>query len=534
MLLVLSKKREKKEVKSAPASLLIITLLLLLSILLAQFSQQRSYSLIAVVSMVIFSVSTVGLFSFLLWPFGKLDLFVSNRKSAVGRFFVLLFIYWESFVVTSQGLNFLFNGVVNPQVVILTPEFERYVVPTFSGLILVVYRLTSVLHSKTTEFLGEVAQDVIIFSLLMFWLRIVASAGGANIVSELPPISFEEGVLVGAFALGFEGFILWVRKDMSKYRRKFSFEEMVVTFSSQMFPKRKTRQTTLGDFHTERIVIKRNSELGKAAKRLDAQFSLKYRGRVLTASRVLSWIMYLALALAVGGMIIAGTISRPVVALVRAYSVEASIVDGDQLPQSAIAIVSEDVENLATGKVYAIAIVSIQTANASFEAPISRRYLSLNSSAFMVLETKEYLTVSLSETYVETNISVPLISHIAYDQRSDSSYNYIGFFREAEIFYCLARFGFNLTTTLSKVSLQGLVTVVQKIIYSSNGFGDSALIFIERRSETMTEEDVSNLQSLNENFMNQTSFLIQQTKVITDISEQVINATAPFKLLNNN
>jgi hypothetical protein len=534
-LLYFFSKRKEKPAKGAPAFLFVIVLLLMLVILLAKYSQERPYTFLAVGSNVILSIITVGLFSFLLWPLKESSVFVADRRVAIRRFLVIFFVYSLYFIIINRGLSFVFNGLINPQAISLTPEFERYAIPTLSGLILVIYRLTQIFRSKVTEFLGEVSQDVIVFSLLMFWLSIVTSFTGVTIVSDVLPISVEQGFWLGFFfgiiALVFEGFLVWIRNGLVRYRGKFSFEEIVFSFYSQLSPKGRMRQTTLGEFQVQRVASKPTSELDKVIQRLDSRLSLKYRGRVLKLSSVVRFVTVVALILAVGGMFLA-IIPRDVVVLAPAFSVEISIISRDQLPQSATVIMSEGVEGLDIGNLYAVPVASIRSANISFDAPLSSRYVSLNSSTFTVVETNEYLTLRLKKIYVETHISQPRITSYVYDHRNDVSFGYIGFFREAEIFYCLAKFGYNQTTTLSTSSLQGFITVAQKFIYSSNGSGGSVLVFIERRSETATLGDSTTVTSLNADLMNQMIFLISQTKSNTVTTMQIVNPSSPFRFVD--
>lgn len=528
-----SKIRNGKTRKEIPNSSVVIALTMLLALLLAKYSQERPYNPIAVVFYVILSVVGIGFFTLLLWPFRDLKIFVREKKYAVIRFFAVAYLYFTYFVIVSRGFSFLFNGIINPQIVVLTPEFERYVIPTLSSSILAVYRLTKVFSSKVTEFLGELSRDIVMFSLLMFWLDFSVSFIGMEISADLSFQPFEEfallGVIVGITSVGFEGVLLWIKKDLSKTGRHFSVEQAIRSFFPIFSPRREKNQKTLDEFYTKQIARKTPNGLHRASKILDSRFRLHYRGRVLRASRLLTPAISLISILLIGVFISA----KEVVVLAPAYSVELDLVTETQLPFGTEVITSEYTESIVVDKLYAIPIVSIQSSNSSFEAPLSDRFLFINSSQFLVLKTDCYLVIRLAKTSVETVVHTTLIQRVDYDQTSNTYFDYRGFFREAEIFYYLEQFGYDQITTLSSTSLQGFITVVQKSIFACNSTGSTALVYIVRRSETEIIEDKTCFTSLNENFISQTIFLIKQTKLMTTCIEEITNATIPFRLVGN-
>lgn len=528
-----SRLRNGKTRKKVPNSSVVLVLAILLALLVAKYSQERPYNPLAVVFSVILSVAGIGFFTLLLWPFRDLKIFVREKRYATIRFFAVAYLYFTYFVIVSRGFTFLFNGIINPQIVVLTPEFERYVIPTLSSLVLAIYRLTKVFSSKVTEFLGELSRNVVMFSLLMFWLDFSASIIGMKISSDLSFQSFEEiallGVIVGITSVGFEGVLLWIKNDLSKTGRHFSVEQVIRSFFPIFAPKREKNQKTLDEFYTKQIARKTSKGLNRARKILDSRFSLHYRGRVLGASRLLTLAIPLTLILFIGVFMS----TKEVVVLAPAYSVELDLVTETQLPFGTEVVTSEWTESLVVNKFYAIPIVSIQSSNSSFEAPLSDRFLFINSSQFMVLKTDQYLVIRLVKTNVETFVRTTLIPRVDYNQTNNTHFDYRGFFREAEIFYCLEQNGYDQITTLSATSLQGFITVVQKFIFASDSTGSTALVYIVRRSETAVLEDKTCFTSLNANFMNQTIFLIKQTKSITTCIEEIANATIPFRLINN-
>lgn len=529
-----SRIRNGKTRKAVPNSSVVLVLAILLTVLVAKYSQERPYHPMAVVFSVVLSVVGIGLFTLLLWPFRDLKIFIREKKYATIRFFAVAFLYSIYFAIVSRGFSFLFHGIINPQTVILTPEFERYIIPTLSISVLAIYRLTKVFSSKATEFLGELSRDVVMFSLMMFWLGFSVSIIGIKISVDLSFQPSEEsallGVIAGITSVGLEGVLLWIKNDLSKTGRRLSVEQAIRSFFPIFTPKREKNQKTLDMFYTEPIAQKTSKGLNRASKILDSRFSLHYRGHVLRASRLLTLAISLISILFIGVFMS----TKDVVVLAPAYSVELDLFTETQLPFDTEVITSECMESLVVvDKFYAIPIVSIQSSNSSFEAPLSNRFIFINSSQFMVLKTGQYLVIRLTETHVETHVRTTLIPRVDYNQTNNTHFDHRGFFREAEIFYCLEQFGYDQITTLSVTSLQGFITVVQKSIFAYNSTGSTASVYIVRRSETGIIEDKTCFTSLNENFMSQTIFLIKQTKLMTTCIEEITNAIIPFRLVDN-
>ena len=80
--------------------------------------------------------------------------------------------------------------------------------------------------------------------------------------------------------------------------------------------------------------------------------------------------------------------------------------------------------------------------------------------------------------------------------------------------------------------MQGLISVTQKSIFASKPLNETVLIYMVRRSETAILEDSTYLISLDEGLMNQTVFLIEQTKMNTECIQQVKIPLSPFEVVN--
>lgn len=270
----------------------------------------------------------------------------------------------------------------------------------------------------------------------------------------------------------------------------------------------------------------------RAIQTLDKRFSVRYRGHFLRPSRVLRIALLLLLLLLTGSTIALSVMKRETIVLATGFVVKIDLRTAAQLPENVKFIVSESMDSLQTEEFYAIPIVSVETQNASFEAPLSNRFISLNSSQFQVLTTENYLLLSLTRAVVETHVYVLWYKNVEYDQTGNSVFDYKGFFREAEILYCLGKFGYANVTTLSTTNL-GEITSISKIIYAGNETGCSAMVTISWRSDIVVSEDVTCFVSQNKDFIEDAIFLIQQTKSGTRCTEDISNFTAPFRIVVN-
>jgi hypothetical protein len=187
-------------------------------------------------------------------------------------------------------------------------------------------------------------------------------------------------------------------------------------------------------------------------------------------------------------------------------------------------------ESVSTDNSYAIPIVSVDTSNITFIAPLSNRLLSLNSSSFLVSENDTFLTITFKKIYVETSVRAESIGNLSNSQENNPDFNYIGFYRDAEIFYELAKFGYNQTIDFSLYSSPNMdETIHEKWIMASNS-NSSVLVFIDK---DMPSSDSTSIYSNNSEFINETTFLIDQTKSLTIVGSSDANVTAPFTIYNS-
>jgi hypothetical protein len=200
------------------------------SIFFLQYLQQKPSSFLWIITQTILSTTIIGLFGLLLWVFRDLNVFVGYNRFTAIRFFLITFSFIIYFTIVSRGFSFFFNGLLNPNVLSLTPEFERVVIPALSGVAIVAYRLTRIFRSKALDVFREISRDIIMFSLLMFWLASNVSLVGLNLATDIPFQSVEDanllGFVVAIFYLGFEGFLLWVKKDLQQTGRSANLNSL--------------------------------------------------------------------------------------------------------------------------------------------------------------------------------------------------------------------------------------------------------------------------------------------------------------------
>lgn len=530
--------------KTLPFSLVVgLILITFTMVIFVPYTFNKPATLLTVVTDIALSTFAVGFIGFFLYMFREirfLDVDAAISKRELGARFGLIFLFYLiCSMLIGRGINFLFNGLLNPQLVELTPEFESYAIPAISIFALVVFRITRIFPSKVTEMLEDVSRDIVIFSLLVYWISIVASSVGITIQANLGSLPFQGNAFIYlmliSIGVGFEGLAVWVKQDIKKYPKKFanfSIDEFV-HMPVQAFRRKHSVQSKINDFCENHVETKRDRGVAKFEQIVDnrfSRFSIKYRGRVLRASRILFWVMLVFLLSFTGILMVLQAPKNQLVAA-PAYFIDLKISPKNQLPTNVTQIVSEDMEFIASNKLYAVPIVSINTSSTSFTAPLSNRFLTLNSSSFFVHDSGDYLTVFLRKGYVETTVSATSIGNLGYHQENNPSFNYIGFFRDAEIFYEFAKIGYNQTVAFSAASSEGMDhSSQQKVIFSRDGNGTSALVIID--DEHPFPDDTA-IYSMNAEFLNETAFLLDQTKVTTTVTTSLTNPSAPFKILDN-
>jgi hypothetical protein len=301
-------------------------------------------------------------------------------------------------------------------------------------------------------------------------------------------------------------------------------ENLVASYSKAF---RAKEQTTLDDFKSPNFEPKKEVKKPLVYEMFETH-GIHYRGKFLKASRIALVVILLLELLLVSG-IITTQIPKSQLVVAPAYFTDVQILPKDQLPANIEFTFSEDMESISVNKSYAIPIVRVQTSNISFLAPISHRLVSLNSSNYIVSETSDYLSFNLKKCYIEITLSGSSFGNISYHQENNACFDYIGFSRDAEILYELAQFGYNQTIIFSDSSAQGLDQTTQQKLFFSDGENSSNVLITINKVRPLT--DTTSIYSDNQAFTNQTTFLIQQTKVVTTIANDSTIPQIPFRVV---
>ena len=98
------------------------------AIILMPYAINRSSGTLGIVTNVVAASIGVGFISATFYLFGKIDFFDSkvaiSRYELSARIFLLVLYYLLFSIVIGNGINFLFNGLISPQVATLTPNLK--------------------------------------------------------------------------------------------------------------------------------------------------------------------------------------------------------------------------------------------------------------------------------------------------------------------------------------------------------------------------------------------------------------------------
>lgn len=524
----LSKKSNESRNVSVPKSFWILFVLFLYLIFIMQYGQIRPNNEIMVVFNTIFSVVVVLLFGVSFSLFREVKVFIGNKKFTLIRCLFIIFWFNIGYTIVNRGLVFTFNGILSFQSISLSPEFEKLIIPTISGIIIASYRLTKIIPTTVSKIFGKISEDLVLFSLSMFWLSSIATSIKMEIETDFPFQTIGDattwGMATGLISLVLEGYLLWLLRDATKLRPELTFKKILTTFSSPFKP---NNQSTLDQFWIKKKKQKDARGIHRATDILNHKFSIHYRGRTFKASWFIHISFYILGILLIAILIIPQTVS----VLVPVYSYDIECVSNTDLPFDVTLITSDEMENLIVGKNYAFPIVKVKHSNETFKAPLNDRFVNLNSSQFEVFETGDFILFSIKKIFAETTVKTSIINKINYNMSDEKSFQHFGFYRDAEIIYSLASNGYENVVSLTKSSMQGLILVAQKTFIATGQNDDSISIYLIRKSETAIIEDSTYLISLDEEIMKQISFLIEQTKINTECIPQKTTPTFIFEVI---
>jgi hypothetical protein len=535
------KLRKQKTEHKVPLSVVIAIILCLYAVMvLLPYTVNSSVTALSIAVTTALATLSTGILGFFLYAIRDVNVFFvknSTKAEQMIRLLAISFFYLVYAFLIGRGIILLYNGLLNVESVALAPEFELYAVPSMSIIVLIVFRFINLFKIKPLRTLGEVSQDVVIFSLLMYWISMVAMSVGLPVQSELTltaSVADSSGVMYLALvfvSISIEGLFCWTMKDLKKvntnYRLINQASNNLINKALKSLFRERAKQTTLDHFADFENTQSQSKEPLRLRQMLDSH-GIHFRGKLLSAHNILLFV-FLLLSLCTLITLIAVQMPTNQTVATNAFFAEIQIVPESQIPDDTIFLSSEDTEDISQNTLYAIPIVNVQVANTCFSAPISNRFRSLNGSDYLVAETGQYLTFILKKGTVERTLAFQR-QNVSYNQEDNPDFNYIGFFRDAEIYFELAKHGYNHTVIWSAKS-QGMdQSTEQKIFFAEDTKGSNVLIVIHKVRPTSDNTVISSTDSL---FTNETAFLIDQTKVLTTITIQMANFEEPFKILKS-
>ncbi|MDE1852215.1 MAG: hypothetical protein KGI38_00525 [Thaumarchaeota archaeon] len=487
--------------------------LVLLAVVLMQYTAAVPYQPVSIVTAIVMSAIVFPMYGMIVRYFEIIKLDLTSGKSFLFRALLLLAAYLILFVVTVMGIDFFFTGLVSPQSVPLTPEFEIYGIPTLATLILVLYRVSRHFRSFPFTFMKSIANDVMLLSLTVLLFGFVAEASGVTLTRSplnLPYDDFAVGILVGLIGIGIESVVLTVQSRIGRLRPGLSLQTMIDQFELQ-FRSAFSRQKSLDHFFPEEPYT-RNSRTDRFFNRIDSKYSIRLKRRTIKASVLLSVGLLVVSILAV--FVALTPVSTKI--LVEGTQVQAELVKMP-LPASAQATTSDGIQYPAIDTIYVIPIVTITAGNVSFSAPLSQRYSQLNSSSFVVHDTGTYLQIRLEKVPEIITVGASVLRPLSYNQLNNSAFNYIGVSGDAEIYYALAHDGYLNITAVSASTVQGTDIVAFKDILGTNSQGENVAVAFSSRGGIVSLSEMS-ITTKDTNISNEIAFLFQQAKIPIDVT----------------
>jgi hypothetical protein len=432
-------------------------------------------------------------------------------KERLFRLALVLYGYVILFAVLSQAIAYALNAVVQPSSVSSNPEVALYIVPAITATILIFYRLQAQVEILSFDIPRRIAEDAIFASFVLFvYISILTSAGVmvSNPIGSLAS-TFPAGLLSGAIGLAVEWYFL---------KLDSLFGKTLVMFKSKLL--------SLPEFLF--IIFQKRSSAKYATTRpaRSTSFALPRRLTFLqnkTSKRILTATLFLSVILL--GWLVYFSPRQTTAILVPVWRIDVEVTR--VVPVSTI--LSDQMDRMKAQNV-SIPLVVVRTANSSFVAPLNSRYLRVNSSDFQVMETGEFLTISLLLRPVEIRVSEPFYAHPQYDQTGNSMYAYLGLYRDAEIFYALHSSAYDRIFSICEQTVSGTITKNVKQIYAESP-NRRLLITISIEGETIPL-DYTTVESLDSVTASEISNLVQQARVGSPVETNLQQPPIPFWMSN--
>ncbi|MEM2175462.1 MAG: hypothetical protein QXI58_07590 [Candidatus Micrarchaeia archaeon] len=516
--------QRKEDKPKLPKSLFLLSALAFLLPLLLTYISFRPYEPISIMLRVIISIFVMSIFGFFFKIFRKMKIFES--EFLLFRLLLITFCYMLFYSLLIQGLEFLFIGIIDPESVILTPEFTKVALPVFAGMVLLIYWFRIIFESEIYKFIGRIAKDFIYFSLSLLLLKYIILSANASLIyrttQSLDKVTIS-GILLGLIGIFLERVLLWIQHDLKKAGLVASLDSIYERVKQETGFSLKKGQKTLHHFIAQETHLSPSTK--QFFKKLNHRFSFSIGKHFIKVSRMVIMIILIFTVL----LIYSPITQRTQTILAPAYSIFVKRIKTVDLSPNIKIINSEQVEELDEGLTYIIPIVDIRTVNYSFSAPLNKRFSILNSSDFLVTYTGEYLVLKINKYPVEINVSSNVLFPLEYNQYNASHFKYQGFFREAELFFALYNHGYKNITTVTIFIPSITIQKIYKYIYAEKKENETTLISIYFSWESIPELDEITLITKDITLVNEIDFLIKQIKVITSL--KVINTIPlpPFK-----
>lgn len=459
-------------------------------------STSQPYHPLSIFIGIVANLFMVGLFLFWFFsPLGDTSVRIMDKKGRIDflNIFVVLICYSMVFSIVYQGMSPFLGSISTSRSFELTPEFGKFYVPIITAVLLIVYRVSTLIHSTVWRSINIFSTTTIFAALAFFIFAGGASSLGIELSQPLRLTGTELAIwvlIVSICGILFE----WFLYRLNRWWKEF-IRHGVRGYPTPEF-RGKSVLESVSPIMLIRLITRKERKTAKARKTLHKKDIFQKHPRLTTVTMI-------GLLIVTGIMIYISTEKVQVKVLVPTFVAHTQIVNENELPPKVEIFTADELEGtIATS--YAIRLVNIDTKSTSFSAPERNRYHLVESEEFRVSETGEYLLINLNEgPDIEKIFWVnPRRSRMDYDQTENPQFDYFILSIEAEIYYNLHVFGYENLITFSNSDISGK----QKMIHASGAQRDNVKI------EPLFANQIS-IITLNKELSENMEFLLGQTKL---------------------